>query len=208
MNPLEGLLVLDFSQFLAGPAAALRMADLGARVIKIERPGSGDLCRQLYISNLGIEGDSTLFHSINRNKQSLSADLKNPSDMACLKKLLLHADVVLQNFRPGVMARICLESEDVRAFNPRAVYGRVHGVTDPSVAPFATATPTWARPTAFTRRRTVGSRWLWGRLRGWVKSSNVPRRRRFTTPARGSPGATKSKAHCATTWRANPLPGV
>jgi len=127
MKPLEGLLVLDFSQFLAGPAAALRMADLGARVIKIERPGTGDLCRQLYISNLGIEGDSTLFHSINRNKQSFSADLKNPSDLATLRKLLRHADVVLQNFRPGVMARIGLEYEDVRAINPRVVYGRVTG---------------------------------------------------------------------------------
>jgi Predicted acyl-CoA transferases/carnitine dehydratase len=127
MKPLEGLLVLDFSQFLAGPAAALRMADLGARVIKIERPGTGDLCRQLYISNLGIEGDSTLFHSINRNKQSFAADLKNPADLATVKELLKKADVVLQNFRPGVMARIGLEYEDVRKINPRIVYGRVTG---------------------------------------------------------------------------------
>ncbi|HYG23443.1 MAG TPA: CoA transferase [Verrucomicrobiae bacterium] len=127
MKPLEGILVLDFSQFLAGPAAALRMADLGARVIKIERPGSGDLCRQLYISNLGIEGDSTLFHSINRNKQSYAADLKNPAHLAEIKSLLKKADVVLQNFRPGVMARIGLEYEDVRRINPRAVYGRVTG---------------------------------------------------------------------------------
>ena len=69
-KPLAGLLVLDFSQFLAGPSAALRLADLGARVIKIERPDGGDLCRRLYISNLELEGDSTLFHSINRNKES------------------------------------------------------------------------------------------------------------------------------------------
>lgn len=72
--PLEGLIVLDFSQFLAGPLAALRLADLGARVIKIERPDGGDACRQLYISNLELDGDSTLFHSINRNKQSFSAN--------------------------------------------------------------------------------------------------------------------------------------
>ena len=76
-RPLAGLLVLDLSQFLAGPAAALRLADLGARVIKIERPGAGDLCRHLYISNLEFDGDSTLFHSINRNKESFAADLKN-----------------------------------------------------------------------------------------------------------------------------------
>ena len=87
MRPLEGLLVLDFSRFLAGPSAALRLADLGARVIKIERPGSGDLCRQLYISNLELEGDSTLFHSINRNKESFAADLKNEDDRRGLREL-------------------------------------------------------------------------------------------------------------------------
>jgi crotonobetainyl-CoA:carnitine CoA-transferase CaiB-like acyl-CoA transferase len=75
MKPLSGLVVLDFSQFLAGPAAAMRLADLGARVIKIERPQGGDICRQLYISNLGVEGESTLFHSINRNKEGFAADL-------------------------------------------------------------------------------------------------------------------------------------
>src|ERR671918_292759 len=66
-RPLAGLLVLDFSQFLAGPSCALRLADMGARVVKIERPQGGDLGRRLYISNLEFEGDSTLFHSINRN---------------------------------------------------------------------------------------------------------------------------------------------
>src|SRR6184192_47042 len=105
-TPLDGLLVLDFSQFLAGPAAALRLADLGARVIKIERPGSGDLCRQLYISNLELEGDSTLFHSINRNKESFAADLKNEQDCGVLRDLVARADVLIQNFRPGVMERL------------------------------------------------------------------------------------------------------
>src|ERR1043166_8725417 len=108
MKPLEGLLVLDFSQFLSGPAAALRLADLGARVIKIERPKAGDLCRQLYISNLELDGDSTLFHSINRNKQSFAADLKNPAELATVKDLIQRADVMIQNFRPGVMEKIGL----------------------------------------------------------------------------------------------------
>src|SRR5512134_3233036 len=103
MKPLEGLLALDFSQFLAGPSAALRLADLGARVIKIERPGSGDLCRRLYISNLELEGDSTLFHSINRNKESFAADLKSEQDRGVLRDLVGRADVLIQNFRPGVM---------------------------------------------------------------------------------------------------------
>ncbi len=127
MRPLEGLLIADFSQFLSGPSASLRMADLGARVIKIERPGQGDLCRQLYISNLCLDGDSTLFHSINRNKQSFAADLKNPEHVAQLRKLLTHADVMLQNFRPGVMDRAGLRYEAVRELNPRLIYGEVTG---------------------------------------------------------------------------------
>ena len=127
MKPLEGLLVLDFSQFLAGPSAAMRLADLGARVIKIERPGTGDICRQLYITNLKLDGDSTLFHSINRNKQSYAADLKNPEHLAQVKKLVARADVLIQNFRPGVMDRIGLGYEDVAKLNPKLVYGIVTG---------------------------------------------------------------------------------
>lgn len=125
--PLEGLLVLDFAQFLAGPSAALRLADLGARVIKIERPGKGDLCRQLYISNLKLDGDSTLFHSINRNKQSYAADLKNPDDLANVRELIKKADVMIQNFRPGVIERIGLGYEQVKELNPGLVYGSVTG---------------------------------------------------------------------------------
>jgi len=127
MRPLEGLLVLDFAQFLAGPWAATRLADLGARVIKIERPGTGDIGRQLYISNLALDGDSTLFHSINRNKQSYAANLKNPADLAKVKQLIARADVLIQNFRPGVMERIGLGPEPCAALNPRLVYGVVTG---------------------------------------------------------------------------------
>jgi CoA:oxalate CoA-transferase len=127
MKPLEDLLVLDFAQFLAGPWAATRLADLGARVIKIERPGSGDICRQLYISNLSLDGDSTLFHSINRNKQSYAADLKKPEDLAKVKHLIEKADVLIQNFRPGVMERIGLGPAECAKINPRLVYGVVTG---------------------------------------------------------------------------------
>ncbi len=127
MKPLDGLLVLDFAQFLAGPFAATRLADLGARVIKIERPGTGDICRQLYISNLSLDGDSTLFHSINRNKQSYAADLKNPADLAAVQKLIARADVLIQNFRPGVMDRIGLGFDACAALNPRLVYGVITG---------------------------------------------------------------------------------
>jgi len=133
MKPLEGLLVLDFSQFLAGPSAAMRLADLGARVIKIERPGTGDICRQLYITNLKLDGDSTLFHSINRNKQSFAADLKNPEHLAQVKKLVARADVLIQNFRPGVMERIGIGYDEVAKLNPKIVYGIVtgYGATGP-----------------------------------------------------------------------------
>ena len=127
MKPLEGLLVIDFSQFLSGPSASLRLADLGARVIKIERPDKGDLCRQLYISNLELDGDSTLFHSINRNKQSFAADLKNAGDLARIRKLLACADVMIQNFRPGVIEKIGLGYDAVRELNPRLVYGEITG---------------------------------------------------------------------------------
>ena len=127
MKPLEGLLVLDFAQFLAGPSAALRLADMGARVIKVERPGKGELGRQLYISNLELDGDSTLFHSINRNKQSFAADLKKPEDFAAVRKLVERADVLIQNFRPGVMEKIGLHYDAVKAWNPRLVYGSVTG---------------------------------------------------------------------------------
>lgn len=127
MKPLAGLIVIDLSQFLAGPSASLRLADLGARVIKVERPEGGDLCRQLYISNLSLDGDSTLFHSINRNKESYAADLKNPADLERLRKLLTHADVMIQNFRPGVIERLGLGYEAVRALNPRIAYAEVTG---------------------------------------------------------------------------------
>src|ERR671929_869257 len=119
--PLNGLLVLDFSQFLAGPSCCLRLADLGAWVIKIERPGAGELGRQLYISNLELDGDSTLFHSINRNKQSFAANLKDPADLERVKKLVARADVLIQNFRPGVIERLGLDCASARELNPRLV---------------------------------------------------------------------------------------
>jgi CoA:oxalate CoA-transferase len=125
--PLAGLLVLDFSQFLAGPSATLRLADMGATVIKIERPVTGDSCRQLYISDLQIDGDSTLFHTINRNKRSYAADLKSPGDLRAIRHLVTKADVMVENFRPGVMRRIGLDYGVVRTLNPRLIYGSVTG---------------------------------------------------------------------------------
>lgn len=128
--PLEGILVLDLSQFLAGPSAALRLADMGADVIKIERPDGGDLSRKLYVSNTRIEDDSTIFHAINRNKRSLALNLKEVADLEKLRSLISKADVLIQNFRPGVIERIGLGYEQVKALNPRLVYGSISGYGD------------------------------------------------------------------------------
>jgi CoA:oxalate CoA-transferase len=128
--PLDGLLVVDLSQFLSGPYCALRLRDLGARVIKIERPDGGDLCRRLYLTDTEIGGDSTLFHAINRNKESFAVDMKNPVELESLKKLLARADVVMQNFRPGVIDRLGLGYEAVKAINPDIVYGSITGYGD------------------------------------------------------------------------------
>ena len=126
-KPLEGLTVLEFSQFLSGPYAGLRLADLGARVIKIERPEVGDLCRNLYISDTDLEGDSTLFHAINRNEESFAANLKDAKDIELVKKLIEKADIITQNFRPGVIERIGLDYKNVKKINPKIVYGTISG---------------------------------------------------------------------------------
>jgi CoA:oxalate CoA-transferase len=126
-SPLSGLLVVDMCQFLSGPYASLRLQDLGARVIKIERPDGGDLSRRLYLTDTEIGGDSTNFHAINRSKESLALDLKDPADLASLRTLLGKADVVLQNFRPGVIERLGLDYNAVKALNPRIVYASITG---------------------------------------------------------------------------------
>jgi crotonobetainyl-CoA:carnitine CoA-transferase CaiB-like acyl-CoA transferase len=130
IRPLEGVLVLDFSQFLAGPVAAMRLADLGARVIKIERPGVGDIGRALAFAGKSADGDTMSFHAMNRNKESVAADLKHPEDLAWVKHLVTQADVLIQNFRPGVMERIGLDYESVRQLNPALIYASATGYGD------------------------------------------------------------------------------
>jgi crotonobetainyl-CoA:carnitine CoA-transferase CaiB-like acyl-CoA transferase len=128
--------VLDMAQFLAGPAAALHLADLGARVIKIERPDGGDLCRRMYLSDTDVDDDSTLFHAINRKKESIALDLKNPQDVAAVRHLITQADVLIQNFRPGVIERLGLGYDAVREINPGIVYASISGYGD--AGPWAT----------------------------------------------------------------------
>lgn len=127
MLPLAGYTVVDFSQFLSGPLASLRLADLGARVIKIEKPGSGDICRELYTSDTVLNGTSTVFHAINRNKESVVLDLKDEADKQVIRDLIAKADVVMHNFRPGVMERLGFDYARVREINPTVVYGEISG---------------------------------------------------------------------------------
>ncbi len=127
MLPLKDILVLDFSQFLSGPSASLRLADLGARVIKIEKPKTGDICRSLYVSNVVMNGTSSLFHAINRNKESFAADLKQEVDKNKVRKLVQQADLLIHNFRPGVMKRLGFDYDTLKAINPKLIYGEISG---------------------------------------------------------------------------------
>ncbi|NGM64528.1 CaiB/BaiF CoA transferase family protein [Sphingobacterium sp. SGR-19] len=126
-KPLEGVLVLEFSQFMAGPTAGLRLADLGARVVKIERPEKGEGGRQIAIKNIFVDESSLVFHTINRNKESYAADLKDEQDLADIKALIQKADIITHNFRPGVMEKIGLDYESVKSLNPKIIYATVTG---------------------------------------------------------------------------------
>lgn len=96
----------------------MRLADLGARVIKIERPGVGDIGRTLAFAGLASDGDTLSFHMMNRNKESYAADLKNSESLQEVWKLVEKADVIIQNFRPGVIERLGLGYEEVKKRNP------------------------------------------------------------------------------------------
>jgi CoA:oxalate CoA-transferase len=124
---LAGVTVVDFSQFLSGPSASLRLADLGATVIKVERPEVGDICRTFYVSDALIDGDTTIFRAINRNKLGYAADLKDPADRARIERLVAQADVVMHNFRPGVIERLGMDYETVKALNPNVIYAEISG---------------------------------------------------------------------------------
>jgi len=130
-NPpaLDGLKVVDLSRVLAGPYAAMLLADLGADVVKVERPGAGDDTRQWGPPFVGPEGarESTYFLSTNRNKRSLAADMKDPDDLAVVKALIRDADVVIENFRAGVMDRLGLGNDALLELNPRLVILSITG---------------------------------------------------------------------------------
>ncbi|MGG7462900.1 MULTISPECIES: CaiB/BaiF CoA transferase family protein [unclassified Plantibacter] len=123
--PLAGVLVADFSRVLAGPLAAMTLADLGATVVKVERPGTGDDTRA-WGPPYGERG-ATYFESVNRNKQSIALDLTDPEDLATARELALRADVLIENFRPGTLERLGLGHEELSATNPRLVSASISG---------------------------------------------------------------------------------
>ncbi|WP_044210588.1 CaiB/BaiF CoA-transferase family protein [Flammeovirga sp. OC4] len=127
MKPLQDLLIIDLSQYLSGPCCTLKLADLGARVIKVEKPETGDSCRSMYISNVNMNGESSIFRAINRNKESFCANLKNDLDKKKVLQLISKADVLVHNFRPGVIQRLGLDYDTVKSINPNIVYGEISG---------------------------------------------------------------------------------
>lgn len=126
-QPLKGLVVIDLTQFLSGPTASLRLADLGAEVIKIERPKVGDAGRQIFFNNITMDNTSSCFMATARGKRSFACDLKNPQDRLLLDKLIEKADIVLQNFRPEAALRLEVDYAHIRAINPQIIYGEITG---------------------------------------------------------------------------------
>jgi len=123
-GPLAGLLVADFSRILAGPYATMLLADLGAEVVKVEGP-TGDDTRSWQPPVR--DGVSTYYLGVNRNKRSVALDLKDPADLAAAKELARRADVVIENFKTGGLARFGLDHASVSATNPRVVYASITG---------------------------------------------------------------------------------
>ena len=133
--PLEGIRVIDFTQVFLGPSATQMLGDFGADVIKVENPGGGDLSRKSFgaVDEKGM--NNPVFCSMNRNKRSLTLDLRNEEGRQTVYRLIKTADVVVSNFRPGVMERLELDYENVRRINPQIIYasGNGYGSSGPYV---------------------------------------------------------------------------
>jgi CoA:oxalate CoA-transferase len=122
--PLDGVKVLDFARVLAGPLCAAMLADLGASVTKIEIPGHGDDSRAF---TPHIDGESSYFMLVNRGKKSVTIDMKSAEGLALLRGLIARTDILVENFRPGVTARLGVDYEAVRLINPRLIYVSISG---------------------------------------------------------------------------------
>lgn len=124
--PLDGVVVADFSRVLAGPLATMTLADLGARVIKIERPGTGDDTRA-WGPPYAASGMTTYFESANRGKESIELDLTDAGDRGRAHEIIAHSDVVIENFRPGQFARLGFDWPAMSERHPRLIYASVSG---------------------------------------------------------------------------------
>jgi crotonobetainyl-CoA:carnitine CoA-transferase CaiB-like acyl-CoA transferase len=124
VRPLDHITVVSLEHAIAAPFCTRQLADLGARVIKVERPGVGDFARAY---DQRARGESSHFVWVNRSKESLALDLKDPQDLAVLKKLIIQADVVVQNLAPGATARMGLDAATLRAENPRLIVCDISG---------------------------------------------------------------------------------
>ena len=124
-SPLDGIKVLDCSQILAGPYCSMLLSDMGADVVKIEKPGGGDDTRRM--GPPFMEGESAAFLAMNRNKRSVVLDFKNPDGVAAMRRMLADADVVIENYRAGVMERLGLSYDAVRELNPSIIYCSISG---------------------------------------------------------------------------------
>jgi formyl-CoA transferase/CoA:oxalate CoA-transferase len=125
MTPLQGITVLDLTRVLSGPYCTMLLADMGARVIKVEQPGKGDDTRAW--GPPFLQGESAYFMSINRNKESVTLDFKKPDGRAVLERLLERADVLVENFRPGTLTKLGLDYAAVKPRCPRLVYCSISG---------------------------------------------------------------------------------
>jgi crotonobetainyl-CoA:carnitine CoA-transferase CaiB-like acyl-CoA transferase len=131
-GPLAGLKVIDMTRVIAGPYSGQVMGDLGADVIKVERPGEGDDCRRVgppwfREPQDDVLGESTYFQSVNRNKRSLAIDFQKPEGQAILQRLIAGADILIENYRTGTLARYGLGYADLKAINPRLIYCSITG---------------------------------------------------------------------------------
>ena len=124
-GPLDGIQVLDLTRVLAGPFATMRLGDMGARIIKIEIPGQGDDTRRF--GPPFLEGESAYYLSINRNKQSLTLNMRSEKGKEVLAKLIRKCDVIIENFRPGTLERLGFSYDNIRETNPRIIYCAVSG---------------------------------------------------------------------------------
>jgi crotonobetainyl-CoA:carnitine CoA-transferase CaiB-like acyl-CoA transferase len=125
MAPLDGITVLDLTRVLSGPYCTMLLADMGARVIKIEQPGKGDDTRAW--GPPFLEGESAYFLSINRNKESVTVDFKHPEGRRLLEQLVANSDVVVENFRPGTLAKLGLDYQSLAPRHPRLIYCSISG---------------------------------------------------------------------------------